>query len=342
MNHLLDWQYIEDAIWEKLVQRAVYHAENRAWTEVAKHKSLGMLFFNSSLRTRTSMELAAVQLGGYATTQNVGQGTWGFAFGNAPMTGGEAEHIEEAIGVISGYYDALGVRLFASLSDYEADKSEQKMREVMNASQVPLVNLESAFYHPCQALADAGFLTQHFDGNLKGKKFVLSWAPHAKPLPMAVPNSALLQAARLGMDVVFARPDSHVLDEDIISLAKSYTTANGASFIETNDQLDAFDGADVIYAKAFGGQMVYQNALEEEKARLSHKNWMITMDKMRRTRDQKGIFMHCLPVRRDLVVETAVLKSAQAKHLPQSQFRLFAQKAILEWIWGMTNSPNDE
>jgi N-acetylornithine carbamoyltransferase len=333
MNHLLDWQHIDDATWEKLVARAVFHAENRVWNDAAKHKSLGMLFFNSSLRTRTSMELAAAQLGAFASAQNVGQGTWGFAFGDAPMTGGEAEHIEEAIGVMSGYYDALGVRLFASLTDYEADKREDKMRAVMAASSVPLINLESAFYHPCQALADAGFITQHFGGNPKGKKFVLSWAPHPKALPMAVPNSALLQAARLGMEVVYARPESHLLDESVISLAKQYAAQIGSTFTETDDQNAAFEGADVIYAKAHSGTMVYTHPAEEEKARLSQMNWMINQDKMRRTNN--GIFMHCLPVRRDVVVESAVLKSQAAKHLPESQFRLFAQKAILEWVWGL-------
>ena len=333
MNNLLDWQSVEDAVWEKLVQRALHHAQHPNWTKEAFGKSLGLLFFNPSVRTRTSMELAAAQLGAFVSTQNVGQGTWGFKFGEGRMEGGEAEHIVEAIGVLSRYYDMLGVRLFASLTDYEADKKEVKLREIMAASSVPVINLESAFYHPCQALADAATLTEHFKGNPKGQKFVLSWASHPKPLPMAVPNSALLSAARLGMNVTVARPSSHALDADVMAQARAYAAQQGAEVVETEDLEAAVEGAQVIYAKAWGGPMVYQNPEAEQQARLAKADWCIGTKHMAKT--NAGVFMHCLPVRRDVVVETAVLQSPAAIHLRQANYRLFAQKAILEEMWGL-------
>lgn len=327
MQHLLDWQFLSDAQWQSAIERALHFAQNRKPESLLKGKNIGLLFFNSSLRTRTSMELAAHELGAFTSVLNVGQGTWGFAFGNEPMLGGEAEHIEEAIGVLSRYYDALGVRLFAAFNNYDVDKSEEKMRAIISAATKPVVNLESAFYHPCQALADAATITQQFGGNPKGKKFVLTWAPHPKSLPMAVPNSALLQAARLGMEVVVARPDTHALDADLMALAASY----GAKVSETANQAEAFEGADVIYAKAWGGALSYTNPTMEEYFRRQNGDWTVTADKMSMTRE--AAFMHCLPVRRDVVVDTAVLKSAQAIHLTQAEYRLHAQKAILELLF---------
>lgn len=167
------------------------------------------------------MELAAKQLGAHSTTLVPGQGTWGFAWDEGVvMDGDEAEHIREAVGVLSRYYDALGVRVFASLDDYEQDKTEKLLNTFVGAASVPVVNLESAFAHPCQALGDAGTLSTHFDGDVEGKKFVLTWAPHVKPLPMAVPHSAVLMASRMGMDVTVARPDGCELDDDIMAQAR--------------------------------------------------------------------------------------------------------------------------
>lgn len=333
VQHLIDWQDLADADWFKLVERARFHAENPTWTQSAAHKALGMMFFNPSLRTRTSMELAATQLGAYASTLTPGQGTWGFKFGAGPMLSGEAEHIVEAIGVLSRYFDALGVRLFASLTNYEEDKQETKLREIVAASAVPVINLESAFYHPCQALADAAVIHERFKGDVKGKKFVLSWARHPKPLPMAVPNSALLQAARMGMNVTVVRPSTHALDADVMALARSYAEAQGSSVTTSEDMDSAFEGADVVYAKAWGGPLVYQHPEAEAEARTQAKSWTVGEKHMAKT--NQAAFMHCLPVRRDVVVETKVLESANAIHLREAQYRLFAQKAILEAVWGL-------
>lgn len=334
MPHLLDWQRIDDATWQRQLERALRHYRDKKWTDAARHKSIALLFFNPSLRTRTSMELAAAQLGAHATTLVPGQGTWSFAWGEgAVMNGPEAEHIREAVGVLSRYYDALGVRVFATMTDYEQDRSERLLHTFADAAEVPVINLESAFGHPCQALADAATMATHFDGAVQGKKFVLSWAHHPKPLPMAVPNSALLTAARLGMNVTVARPETHALDASVMEQARAYARQHGGSIAETDDLDAACDGAEVIYAKAWGGPLVYTDPEREAAVRQQRTDWRITADRMAATND--GVFMHCLPVRRNVVVDDAVLDGPQAIHLLQAEFRLHAQKAILEYIWDL-------
>ncbi len=333
LRHLKSWTDKEDDIWRRHIDRTVHHYRTKDfWSETARERSIGLIFFNSSLRTRTSMELAATQLGAHSTTLVPGQGTWGFAWDKgAVMDGDEAEHIQEAVGVLSRYYEALGVRVFASLTDYDMDKSEQLLNTFVDAASVPVVNLESAFYHPCQALGDAGTITTQFDGEVEGKKFVLSWAPHVKALPNAVPQSAVLMASRLGMDVTIARPDGYELDDDVTAQARSYAEARGQKVEETTDQKAAFDDADVVYAKSWSGKLVYDDPEKEKEIRESSRDWRISSDLMNRTND--GVFMHCLPVRRNLVVDDAVLDSPQAIHLHQAEFRLHAQKAILEYMW---------
>jgi N-acetylornithine carbamoyltransferase len=333
--HLTHWHAVEEATLRRLIDHAVlYKRAGRVGlgSKPAEGRSIALLFFNPSLRTRTSMELAATQLGAHPTTLVSGQGTWDFAWEKgAVMDGDAAEHIKEAIGVLSRYYDALGVRVFASMTDLEKDRADVLMATITEAATVPVVNLESAFYHPCQALADAAVMTDRFEGDVAGKEFVLTWAHHPKALPMAVPNSALLMAARLGMNVTVARPDSHALDASVMDRAQAYATENGTHVTETADMDAAFDGADVVYAKAWGGPMVYADPEQEAHIRQSLSSWRVTADRMARTND--GAFMHCLPVRRNVVVDDAVLDGPHAIHLDQAAYRLHAQKSILEWIW---------
>ena len=333
MRHLLDWQYYDDATWSSLIDRSLWHfrSENK-WSDVARSKSIGLLFFNPSLRTRTSMELAARQLGAHPSTINVGQGTWGFAWQEGKvMDGVEAEHIREAVGVLSRYYDALGVRIFASLSDYGLDQNETLLHTFIDAATVPVINLESAFYHPCQALSDAAALTTHFSGSPQGKKFTLAWCYHPRALPMAVPHSALLTATRLGMDVTLACPPEYILDSSLIDKANKYALEHGGNLSISDNLEKAADSADVIYAKAWSGPAVYHDMDTEKEVRNRNKHWRITEQLMHNT--QNGVFMHCLPVRRNVVVDDAVLDSPSTLHLLQAEFRLHAQKAILEHLW---------
>ena len=334
MPSLLDWTDHDDATWQRAVERAVWHRHHRAYTDAARGKSLGLVFFNNSLRTRTSMELAAAQLGAHVTTLDVGQGVWGFAWEKGVrMDGAEAEHITEAVGVLSRYYDALGVRVFATLTDRARDDADGLLHGFADAASVPVVNLESARAHPCQALADAATLQERFDGDLRGKTFVLTWAPHVKALPRAVPNSALLMAARMGMNVRLAHPPGADLDPAVVGQARAYAEARGASFETVHTPDVAYDGADVVYAKAWASPAVYTDPAADAALRASGSAWTVDEAKMARTRD--AAFMHCLPVRRNVVVNDAVLDGPRAIHLDQAEYRLHAQKAILERMWGL-------
>ncbi len=331
MNHVLNWDALPKESWESCLETALRCGHDRAIGRgVATGHSLGMLFFNPSLRTRTSMELAAAELGAHPTTLTPGQGVWNFAWERGVrMDGAESEHIQEAIGVLSRYYDALGVRLFASMTDRESDRSDSRLTQIVQAAGVPVINLESARFHPCQALADAAVMTARFGDRIAQKKFVLSWAPHPRALPMAVPNSALLAAARLGMDVTVASPKTHRLDADVVEMARSY----GVNVCETDDQNAAADGADIIYAKAWGGSMGYDEPDREEMIRMSNADWKIDSVLMDTT-NEAG-FMHCLPVRRNVVVDDGVLGGPRALHLDQAEYRIHAQKAILAHVWDL-------
>lgn len=280
------------------------------------------------------MEVAAAHLGADSTTLTPGEGTWNLAWEDGAVMDGEAaEHVREAIGVLSRYHDALGVRVFASGTDYEKDKRDVLIRTVAEVATVPIINLESAWAHPCQSVSDASLLTEHFDGAFEGKKFVLAWTHHPKALPMAVPNSTVKMAARCGMDVTVARPETHALDSEVMATAGALADASGGHVHATDDLAAAAKGADVVYAKSWGGPLVYEDPEYEAEVRAEKSDWRITESLMNRTRD--GLFLHCLPVRRNVVVDDAVLDGPHAGHLDQAEYRLHGQKALLEYVWDL-------
>ena len=336
MNHLTSWSDLTSDVWDACLERALWHRQNQAWSDAARHKTLGMVFFNPSLRTRTSMDVAAAHLGAHTVTLTPGTGTWGLETRDGvTMDGLPAEHVKEAFGVLSRYVDALGVRTFATLSDLEADRQDRAFRAAVAASTVPVVNLESARWHPCQELGDAATVTEIL-GRPRGKKLVLHWAPHPKPLPRAVPNSAVMMAARLGMEVIVARPPGFGLEADVLELARQTARRTGGSVTESADSAGALSGAHVVYAKAWSGGSVYDDSDHEAAQRASHTDWRVDEAKMLRT--DRARFMHCLPVRRGVVVTDAVLEGDRAAHLLQAEYRLHAQKAVLEWAWGLEGS----
>ena len=339
LRHLYSWLDAPDGAWERCLNRALYHGAHPGWPRTAPDKALGLVFMAPSLRTRASMEGAAARLGAHAAVLTPGQGTWGLEHRpGVRMDGPAAEHVREAAAVLSQYYDALGVRTFATLTDHAADRADAVFEAFLDNASVPVVSLESARWHPCQALADAAALRVRFGRQIAGKRFVLQWAPHPKPLPRAVPNSALLMAARLGFDVTVARPDGFALDADVMAAARQTAAQAGGSVAETDQVDDASAGAHVVYAKAWAGTAVYDAPDDEAAARARHASWTVTARRMATT--DGAAFMHCLPVRRGVVVEDAVLDSLprpgggpNALHLRQAAFRLHAQMAILEWIW---------
>ncbi|MEX1136071.1 MAG: N-acetylornithine carbamoyltransferase [Balneolales bacterium] len=305
-------------------------------SQEAAGKVLGLMFFNPSLRTRTSFETAAAHLGAASTLIQPGQGTWTFE-GNqgVVMDGGKTEHIKEAIQVLSGYCDVLGVRAFSAMEDFEYDKNDRFLKTISELATVPLINLESAWEHPCQGMADWQTLRELFGDQLGKKKIVLSWAPHPNALPMAVPNTALEVAARSGADVTLACPREMMLEDTVIANAQKRAAEHGKNITISDDQQAAFDDADVIYAKSWAPSLVYKN--KEKIAELRTKtygDWTITADKMGLTNNAR--FMHCLPIRRNVVADDAVLDSPNAVHIQQAGNRLHAQKAILMKLWNLS------
>jgi N-acetylornithine carbamoyltransferase len=305
--------------------------EQRSWS--LSGKTVIMLFFNSSLRTRTSFEIGTYQLGAHPVVLNVGQDSWDLEWKEGiVMDGDRPEHIKDAAKVLSRYGDVICVRSFPKMKNYEDDKADPILSAFSKYSSTPLINLESAVEHPCQGLADLMTLREVFNGVTKKKKVVLSWAPHIKPLPLAVPHSFLMAAAMGGCNVTVAHPPKMELEPELVEQAKKVANAAGGKVEVTHDQAAAFDGAEVIYAKSWLSREFYGKPKEELAYRATLPSWTVTEDKMAQTSRAK--FMHCLPVRRNVVVDDAVLDGEDCVVYQQAENRLHAQKALLVKLLG--------
>lgn len=331
MTHLTHWSAPDAPNWDEAIDRTRFWAQRPSFVDNRlSGRHIVQLYLNPSLRTRCSMDVAASRLGMSSTVLVPGANSWTLEFDpGAIMDAAAAEHVTEAAGVLSGYFDAIGFRAFAGMKDYARDRDDLVLRSFARHVSVPLINLESAFYHPCQALADAAILRDRL-GSPSGQKFVLAWAYHPRPLPMAVPNSTLLMAARLGMDVVVARPEGFGLDDGIMRDAHTAAAIAGGSVSVGANLAEAASGARVVYAKSWAGRSVYTDRESENRARTAAKSWRITSAVMERT--DAGRFMHCLPVRRNVVVDDDVLDSEAAIHLDQAAYRRFANQSILETL----------
>ncbi len=295
-------------------------------------KTLGLVFFNPSLRTRVSFEVGMQQLGGQVVNLNIGQGVWALETREgAVMDGACSEHLREAAAVLSRYVDALGVRAFAAGKNWSMDRQDPVVGGFARHAGVPVINLESAVWHPCQALADA--LTWRELGLGAGTPIVLSWTYHPKALPMAVPNSVVLAAAQAGMVMTVLRPPEFALDRGLMEKAGAVAATTGGSLSETHD-LDCLEGARVVYAKSWGSLENYGMTEAEALLRARYRRWMVSGEWMGRT--DRARFMHCLPVRRNVVVSDEVLDSAASVVVDQAENRLHVQKALLLKILGET------
>lgn len=277
--------------------------------ELGKHKTLGLLFFNSSLRTRLSTQKAALNLGMDPIVMNVSGDAWGIEFGDGTvMNGNTAEHIKEAAAVVSQYCDIIAVRAFPTLTDKEKDESEQVLNAFVKYASVPIVNMESATGHPLQALTDAITISEHAK---KAKpKVVLSWAPHVKALPHAVGNSFVQAMQKMDVDFVIANPEGYNLSPEITKDTPV-----------VHSQEEAFKDADFVYVKNWSSYDDYGKVLNTDPG------WTITKEKLG---DAK--FMHCLPVRRNLIVEDAVLDSDSSLVIQQANNRTYAAQLVLKKI----------
>lgn len=290
-------------------------------------KQVVLLFFNPSLRTRVSMMVAVQKLGGNPVLLEVGSGMWKLEHREGiVMDTDRAEHIKEAIPVLASYGDALAVRCFPFLESFEEDKADPMINAFVQYSPVPILNMESAMFHPFQAGADMLTIREKL-GSLKKRKAVLSWAWHPKALPMAVPNSFALAASQCGLDLTIACPPEYALDPDLMERMGREAEASGGRVSMSHDLHEAAQDAEIIYAKSWGSLQYYGRQEEELKMREQYRHWMIDEDVMAKT--QNGLFMHCLPVRRNVIVSDKVIDSPQSVVIAQAENRLHFQKSLM-------------
>lgn len=295
-------------------------------------KVLGMLFFNPSLRTLASMQSAMARLGGSSFVIAPGQGTWAIETRDGVvMDGAAAEHVREAVPVLAGYADALAIRAFAGGTDLAADLAETAFATMAALCRRPLINLESACNHPCQALADWKTLDEL--GLPAGGRFVLAWANHPRALPLAVPAATVHMAAARGMDVVVLRPEGYALPQPIMEKARRAAASSGGSVAESADRDEALAGARVVYAKSWASAETYGDAVAENERRAGLIDWCVA-ESWFAGAAPGARFMHCLPVRRNVVVRDEVLDGPRSAVVRQAHNRLWAQMAVLHQLLG--------
>jgi N-acetylornithine carbamoyltransferase len=296
-------------------------------------KVLGLLFFNPSLRTLASFQAGMARLGGSSFVISPGQGSWLLETRDgAVMDGAAAEHVREAIPVLAGYADALGIRAFAGGADLAADLADSTFGAMAAACPVPLVNLESASNHPCQALADWRTMDD-LGVPATGGRFVLSWAWHPKPLPLAVPAAAAHMAALRGMEVVVLRPEGYGLPAPLLERARRAAARSGGSLTETADREEALAGAHVLYAKSWGSPACYGDPAGEAELRAELRDWCVEESWFAPAAPECR-FMHCLPVRRNVVVRDEVLDGPRSVVVREAHNRMWVQMAVLHRLLG--------
>lgn len=285
---------------------------------------LAMVFFNPSLRTRVSFQVAMQRGGGDAVVLDAGNGIWRLETRDGAVMDADAvEHIREAAPVLGRYADALAVRTFAGLTDQHADDADSVITAFRQHAGVPVISMESAREHPCQGLADL-LTIQEASGQTRGLPVTLTWAPHVKPLPRAVPNSFLLTAAALGCDVRLAYPPGFELHREVLEEARALGDATGGRVSVIHDQAEAIQDAAVVYAKSWGPW--------ESGDVTGHPGWRIGARQMALAHPDAAL-LHCLPVRRNVEVDDAVLDRPPRRVIDQAENRLHVQRAVLDWIW---------
>ena len=328
MKHFLNTQDLSrDELDALLAQAAAF--KRTPMGDDLKGRSIALLFFNPSLRTRSSFELGAFHLGGHAIVLQPGKDAWPIEFDYGTVMDGEAEeHIAEVAQVLGRYVDLIGVRAFPKFVDWAVDREDRVLKGFAKYSPVPVINMET-ITHPCQELAHALALQERFGTtDLRGKKYVLTWTYHPKPLNTAVANSALTIATRLGMDVTLLCPTpEYLLDERYMGWAEQNVAESGGSFTVSHDIESAYSGADVVYAKSWGALPYFGNWGPEKPIRDRYKHFMVDEAKMALTNN--GAFSHCLPLRRNIKATDAVMDSPNCIAIDEAENRLHVQKAIM-------------
>lgn len=327
MRHFLttaDWSRTE---LQGLLDRAQAFKDG-ATSRALEGKSIALMFFNPSLRTRSSFDIGAYQLGGHAIVLDAKGATWPLEFADgAVMDGTEEEHVREAARVLSSFVDIIAIRCFPDFKDWKAEREDPMITAFAKHATVPVINMET-IVHPCQELALMLALQAHL-GDVAGKEFLLTWVPHPKPLNTAVANSALLIASKFGMNVRMLIPDEvYRLDERYMSAAQGSVEEAGASLTVTSDVEAAYSGADAVYAKSWGALPFFGQWEGEAPYRAKGKDFMITPEKMALTNN--AVVSHCLPMRRNVKIADAVVDSPAFLGIEEAGNRLHVQKAVME------------
>ena len=333
IKHFLNTQDWLRSELDALLARAAQFKRDRLGDELQgqplKGKSIALVFFNPSLRTRTSFELGAFQLGGHAVVLQPGKDAWGIEFEPGAVMDGEAEeHIAEVAKVLSRYVDLIGVRAFPKFVDWSIDRQDKVLRGFAEHATVPVINMET-ITHPCQELAHVMALQEHFGTpDLRGRKYVLTWTYHPKALNTAVANSALTIATRMGMDVTLLCPTpDYALDPRYMDWAARNVDENGGSLQVSHNIEAAYAGADVVYAKSWGALPYFGNWDAEKQIRDRYRHFIVDEAKMALT--NHGVFSHCLPLRRNVKATDAVMDSARCLAVDEAENRLHVQKALM-------------
>ncbi|HXG45467.1 MAG TPA: N-acetylornithine carbamoyltransferase [Gemmatimonadales bacterium] len=300
-----------------------------------ERKLLALVFMDPSLRTRTSFEAAMFLHGGHAIVLEPGKGSWSLETEpGVVMDQDKVEHVKEAARVLGRYADAVGVRSFPRGTDWSVVREDRIVRDFAAHCEKPVINLESSRRHPCQQLADTLTLREKLQ-DPAGKRFVLTWAWHPRALPTAVPASAALAAAHLGMEIVIARPDGYELDPEDTALIRRIAQERGGEFVHIiNDPDEALVGADAVYVKSWGSVRLFGQPEPEAQLRAGLRDWRLTRQRLRSTREGKAIVLHCLPVRRNVEMDDDVLDGPNSVVVDQAENRLHVQRALLLRLLG--------
>ena len=281
-----------------------------AWQHLGKNKTIILVFFNNSLRTRLSSQKAALNLGLDPIVLNVNGDSWKLETRmGVVMDGDKSEHLKEAIPVIGSYCDLIGVRSFAGLKDKEFDYNETILKQFIEYSGKPVISLESATVHPCQAFADLFTIEEY--KTKKRPKVVMTWAPHPRALPQAVPNSFAEWMNAADVDFVIAQPEGYELDPQFVGNARV-----------VYDQMEAFEGADFVYAKNWSAMNPYGQVINKDMS------WTVGARQMAVTNNAH--FLHCLPVRRNMIVTDEVIDSPRSLVIPEAANRVVSAQVVMK------------
>ncbi len=295
-------------------------------------KTLALLFFNASLRTRFSFDIGWSALGGDVVSFNISRDMWNLEMEEgAEMMGEPVEHIKDVARVLSRYVDAVAVRCYSTGRDWSSERRDMAVIQLQKYADIPILNMESVLYHPCQALADVMTVDERF-GETRGRNITLSWVYSPRPTSLAVAQSLALAAAQFGANLTIVAPPEYGLDPEILSRVKRLDAASGGSLRVVRDRNEACRGADVVYANSWSSLGAFGDPRRESDVRERYRDWRVDAATMAATAG--GVFMHAMPIRRNVEVTDDVVDGPSSLVYDQAENRLHLQKALFSSIVG--------